>query len=145
MLLGALLVAAAVLASLATEPVVSLMGRDLSGGNPAAGVGVTVFNLVMFAVAHLVPPFLVAAGIALPLVGIYQYREAMLSPRRRGVSMPGTMPVGAGRPRWAGPRSRSCWSSPWWASSPLNPRERTDDGLAEPFLIYEEPPYFVPD
>ncbi|BAM05080.1 hypothetical protein PSMK_29210 [Phycisphaera mikurensis NBRC 102666] len=140
MVLGAVLVGAAVAASVCTEPVVSLLGEDLSGHSVGVSVPVTVFNLVMYGVATLVPPLLVAVGIALPLVGIYQYREAMLTPRRRGTTQAGAMPV-----------TRATLLG--WAEVvvllvvavagivALNPREKEDAGMAEPHLIYVEPPF----
>lgn len=142
--LGALLVGAAIVASLATEPVISLIGRDLSGGNVGVGVGVTVFNLVMFGIAQLVPPVMLSIGVAMPLVGVYQYREAMLSPRRRGQPNAGAMPVGRA-------------TAVGWAATGLllavgvsgifllNQRQAEDKGLPEPHLIYVEPPFFNPN
>ena len=144
MILGVVLVAAAVLASTATEPVVSLVNRDLSQDGVGLGLGFMVFNLIMFAVAHLVPPLLVAAGVALPLVGVYQYREAMLSPRRRGRAMPGALPVGrATLLGWLEVGALLVLAAVGIVA--LNPREKTGQGLAEPTLIYVEPPYFVPE
>ena len=146
MLWGAALVVVAVLTSTLTEPVVSLVGRDLTAEGVGAGVGLgfTVFNLIMFAVAHLVPPLLVAAGVSLPLVGLYQYREAMLSPRRRGQAMPGALPVGrATLLGWLEVAALLALAAVGFVA--LNPREQTGRGLAEPTLIYVEPPYFEPD
>ena len=144
LLLGSLLVLGAVLASVATEPVVSLLGRDLSGRNVGVGIGLTAFNLVMFAIAQLVPPMLVAAGVALPLVGIYQYREVMLSPRRRGVSLQGAMPVGrATTLGWVVVAGLVVVAVVGIVA--LNTGRPDDAGIAEPHLIYDEPGWFVPD
>ena len=144
MILGAALVAAAVLASALTEPVVSLLDQDLSGESVGVGLGFTVFNLVMFPVAYALPPLLVAAGVALPLVGLYQYREAMLHPRRRGQATPGALPVGRATALGAAEVVLLLVLAAVGIVA-LNPREQTGEGLAEPTVVYEEPPWTPPE
>lgn len=84
-LLGGVLVALAVLASMFTGPATELIERrwsEASGSFISKVVSVTL-NSTLYLLAYLLPMLLVAGGVAMPVIALVRFREFALHPRHR--------------------------------------------------------------